>query len=502
MADVVILDCYTDEPSGYGVRPYVGTHQLHLSQALEASGTDHEYLTIDDLRYCRRGVLEGPETDTSTLHTTTNRDRALDIVRGARLIYIVMGCFVQYQYFSCDPPRAEEVFDFLKDTSAELILFYVLGTRDGVSPAFAKSRLGTLISTIEHGNAYRFVAEGRGSTPADDLTNPDYSLLARIGRVAPPLLAQLKSPVITEIETGTGCNTPTCRFCIESVRAPRIQYRAPEDIIAQVGCFYDAGVRHFRLGRQPNFFHYAWQDVTAMERLLEGIRTRCPAIRMLHIDNVNVVNVITPAGRRFAELIATYCTSGNVAPLGVESFDPEVRHATGIVGSTANVFQAIEVLNDIGARRGSDGLPVLLPGVNLIDGLPGETSTTHDLNLVNLRNILDRGLMTYRLFYREMTPAAGVSMSGHSTPVSPFLRRFEDVVRAYVMPMQDRVYPNGTVIDGDWESIQSRDGVIARTYGTCSIRVRVQTAVTPFATHSVRVTRNVGYRILDGEVAL
>jgi radical SAM superfamily enzyme with C-terminal helix-hairpin-helix motif len=48
---VVIFDCYTDEPSGYGVRPYLGTHQIHLSQALSHLGVDHVYLTIDDLRY-------------------------------------------------------------------------------------------------------------------------------------------------------------------------------------------------------------------------------------------------------------------------------------------------------------------------------------------------------------------------------------------------------------------------------------------------------------------
>ncbi len=59
---IVILDCYTDEPSGYGVRPYLGTHQIHLSQALAYRGLPHIYLTIDDLRYAS-GNGGGTEQD-------------------------------------------------------------------------------------------------------------------------------------------------------------------------------------------------------------------------------------------------------------------------------------------------------------------------------------------------------------------------------------------------------------------------------------------------------
>lgn len=47
----VILDCYTDEPSGYGARPYLGTHQIHLAQALSYKHEPFSYLTIDDLRF-------------------------------------------------------------------------------------------------------------------------------------------------------------------------------------------------------------------------------------------------------------------------------------------------------------------------------------------------------------------------------------------------------------------------------------------------------------------
>src|ERR1035437_1306779 len=367
----VILDCYTDEPSGYGVRPYLGTHQIHLSHALEAIGERHYYLTIDDLRVCNEESLtEGGNTNIATLNTTLNCSRALDILNGSHTIYIVMGCFVHYSYFSCMPPICEEVARYLKSNKSKKVLFYVMGTLDGISPDYAKSSLAPLIDLVEHGNTYRLVVEKRGSGSGVNLINPNYPLLDRISSIPPPLLAQLKDPIIAEIETGTGCNTPTCRFCIESARSPKVTYRKPVAIINQVRALYSVGVRHFRLGRQPNFFHYQYQDLKQMQQLLVGIREACPDIRTLHIDNVNIVNVPTPAGREIARMVAKYCSSGNVAPFGIESFDPVVRKATRIAGTADQVIAAIEIINEFGAGRGSNGIPILLPGVNIIHNLP------------------------------------------------------------------------------------------------------------------------------------
>ena len=42
-----ILDCYTDEPAGLGVPPYLGTYPRYIAGYLNE---DVHYLTIDDLR--------------------------------------------------------------------------------------------------------------------------------------------------------------------------------------------------------------------------------------------------------------------------------------------------------------------------------------------------------------------------------------------------------------------------------------------------------------------
>ena len=42
-----ILDCYTDEPAGLGVPPYLGTYPRYIAGYLNE---DVNYITIDDLR--------------------------------------------------------------------------------------------------------------------------------------------------------------------------------------------------------------------------------------------------------------------------------------------------------------------------------------------------------------------------------------------------------------------------------------------------------------------
>jgi len=45
-----ILDCYTDEASGLGVPPYLGTYPRYLFGYLKKKGLEPNYITVDDLR--------------------------------------------------------------------------------------------------------------------------------------------------------------------------------------------------------------------------------------------------------------------------------------------------------------------------------------------------------------------------------------------------------------------------------------------------------------------
>lgn len=343
--NTVILDCYTDEPSGYGVRPYLGTHQIHLAQALSYKKESFSYLTIDDLRY-NNGEKEEKNTNIRILNKTKNAPNAIEIVNNADIIYIIMGCFVDYKYFSCEPPTSDEVYQFLKHAKAKKVLFYVLGVNDNICEDYKQSDLSKIIDKVCIGNTYRFILE---NNPVDNYLLPNYDLLDKISSEPVNIIEQLSHPVLAEIETGTGCNTPTCSYCIEAKRHIRPSYREPNSIIKQITTLYKAGIKHFRLGRQPNFFHYQYNSVQKLNELLSQIRHFCPDLQTLHIDNVNMNSVVETHGKDFVKLIVKYCTEGNVAPFGIESFDDEVRTKTHIYGKADKIIKAIEIINEFGA---------------------------------------------------------------------------------------------------------------------------------------------------------
>lgn len=492
---IVILDCYTDEPSGYGVRPYLGTHQIHLAQALSYKNESYSYLTIDDLRFAS-GERETTNTNVRILNKTRNAADAINILNNAETIYIIMGCFVEYKYFSCEPPTMSETYKFLKDTKSKKILFYVLGIEDNICERYRSSELSKIIDMVCIGNTYRFVLEDNNS---NNFLLPNYDLLDRISDQPIQIIEQLNYPILAEIETGTGCNTPTCSYCIEAKRHIRPTYRNPDSIIKQINSLYKNGVRHFRLGRQPNFFHYQYNSIEKLRELLFGIREIAPDIKTLHIDNVNMNSVVEPHGREFVKLIVKYCSDGNVAPFGIESFDDNVRKSTRIFGSSDKVIKAIEIINEYGAEAGANGFPKFLPGINLMHGLPGQTKDTHYINMKFLDEIYQKKLCTHRLFYRYITPAEGTICLEDNEDMDYYNKCKEEIERSFVIPMQNRVYPAGRILRGFREVIYEDGDSILRTLGTCSIKVVIENKrLIPYELYNVQILGSSKQKLLDG----
>lgn len=180
-------------------------------------------------------------------------------------------------------------------------------------------------------------------------------------------------------------------------------FRDLEDILDEVRQLYAAGVRNVRLGQQTCFFSTWNRDVAQIERLLAGIRAVCPALDVLHIDNADPLAVASPAGARIAGLILEHCSEGNCAPMGMESFDPAVIEANALTCTPQIPRRAIDNINDVGNQRGPAGLPALLPGINIIYGLPGETHRTHLANLQGLDELMTAGVLCHRTNVASLT---------------------------------------------------------------------------------------------------
>jgi len=122
----------------------------------------------------------------------------------------------------------------------------------------------------------------------------------------------------------------------------------------------------------------------------------------LHIDNVNPNSVIADKDEKITKAIVKYCTEGNVAAFGIESFDPIVVRENLLNTASQVAFKAIKIINKHGQKRGPNGMPAYLPGINIIFGLMGETKNTHIENIKALKKILDEKLMLRRINIRQV----------------------------------------------------------------------------------------------------
>ena len=74
--------------------------------------------------------------------------------------------------------------------------------------------------------------------------------------------------------------------------------------------------------------------------------------------------------------------------MGIETFDPEVIK-TNLLNSPVPIsFKAVEMVNKYGSERGRNGMPKFLPGINILFGLEGESSKTHDHNMKCLKKMM------------------------------------------------------------------------------------------------------------------
>ena len=139
-------------------------------------------------------------------------------------------------------------------------------------------------------------------------------------------------------------------------------------------------------------------------------------------------------------------------------------------------MRAINNINDAGARVGPRGLPVLLPGLNLIYGLPGETHRTHHENLRWLVRILGDGYSCHRINVRQALAYPGTPFAaGYGAQEPPSAEHFDtwkaDISYVFDQPMKQRVYPAGRKVDGLHSFFVTTRGTWHRRLGSYSIQV-------------------------------
>ena len=439
-ADAYILDGYVDEPACLGVPPYISPYIRTVAGVLTSHGFKVRYLTIDQLR---------------------NDPHHISRMNAAGLLVMIAGVTVPGKYLGGTPAtlnEIEQVGHMLRDPKKTIggpIGF-------GYSPEGGQRAVRQVISGFD------VLLAGEPAVALDNWLNGcdavgtlDYSRTDPWSLAGSGIIEQHPDYpyVMCELETARGCShgiSGGCSFCTEPFYGSP-NYRSIDGISTEVGALYIHGARHFRVGRQPDILaygagagEYPAPRPDLIENLFASIRAAAPGLKTLHIDNTNPATIAKHEqdSREALRAIIRHHTSGDVAAFGMETADPEVVTANNLKARADEVFHAIRIVNEEGGQR-NDGIPELLPGLNFVCGLAGETEKTYDLNEEFLVRVRDAGLLVRRVNIRQVMPFEGTPVYTNNT-LGKYDRRFrvfkEFVRQNFDLPMLRRVYPIGTVL--------------------------------------------------------
>ncbi|MHC1635847.1 MAG: radical SAM protein [Candidatus Methanospirareceae archaeon] len=482
---VVILDGYVDEPTCLGVPPYISPYVRYVAGAIRRKISKADsllYFTIDQVRGARE---------------------IIEVLSEADLLVVICGTTVPGRYLEGMPASPFELRRLLKGLKkpfkvlagpAAVYGFGLGGGKVAISEGFED-----VFDMIVRGDAEVVIErlleenmkERRVST---DERRRDAGELREYAALGAYIVKQHPNfPfVIAEIETYRGCPraiTGGCSFCTEPKKGLP-EFRPVEDVVYEVEKLYEVGVRYFRLGAQPCLFSYMARGVgekefpvpnpEAIERLYRGIRGVAPELRTLHMDNANpgVIARYPEESRRIAKIIVRYNTPGDVAAMGIESADMEVIKRNNLKATPEDSLKAISIINEVGRKVGYNGLPQLLPGINFVFGLLGETEETYKRDYEFLKGLLERGLLVRRINLRQVMVFKGTRMSEVGNRImnkhKRIFKRFKGVVREEIdREMIRRVVPVGTVLRGVLTEKREGKTTFARQLGSYPLLVGI-----------------------------
>lgn len=459
MLKVSILDGYVDEPTCLGVPPYISPYPRYIAGAVlnHDKSSKINYITIDQLR----------------------KDKSfLEILSKSDLIIVIAGMAVPGRYLSGFPASPNELLSILGNLSTPLKIlcgpaarygFGISGGKKTIETDFVKDVVdlilkgdGEIVISKLLKNKFDFEKIDSSECRKNASTIRDFAIKgANIVKQHP----FFPNYLICEIETYRGCPRSIvggCSFCSEPSKGLP-DFRPIEDVIDEIEALYKNGVRHFRIGNQPCIFSYMAKGAgenefpkpvpDILEKLFKGIRTVAPDLKTLHIDNANpgIIARYPEESKAIAKTIIKYHTSGDVAALGIESVDPIVIKRNNLKASSEEAFSAIKLLNEVGSKKGINGMPELLPGLNFVFGLDGETKNTFELNYEFLKKILDQNLLLRRINLRQIIPIPGTKMYNIGTKIISKnkyeFHRFKRKVKTEIeQKMLKNLLPQGTVL--------------------------------------------------------
>jgi radical SAM superfamily enzyme with C-terminal helix-hairpin-helix motif len=470
---IALIDGYIDDPAALGVPPYISPMIRSIAGAALDAGADRvEYISIDMIRKHRKlpdaavsVVLSGNTVPGKYLRTMPMSLKELsEITPKLKGWKMISG--------SAADSKEAEAFDFIikKDPAASLY--------DGISG----KEVGERYRTLEEWNRWMMLG-------ADIVTQHQ----------------DFPEPLMAEIESYRGCHrykSGGCSYCIEPLKGKPLM-RSTEDILAEARRLRDLGVKNIRIGGQTCIVSFGSEDESetprpnpeAVRTLFEGLHSM--GFDTIHVDNANpaVISTYPEESEEILRILADNCTDGNVLALGMESADPFVVTENNLNSTSEQVMDAVRLINMVGSERGDRGMPKLLPGINIICGLDGETKDTYRMDMEILERMKEEGLMIRRINIRQVLPVR------RPFEVKVDQRRFkkfkEDVRENIDQVMLQRIVPYGTILKDVYMELNDGNTTFGRQIGSYPLLVGVPYKVDTEEFHDVFVT-DWGFRSITG----
>ena len=446
---ITILDGYIDEPSRLGVPPFISPYARYLFGAVKAAGHEPEYMTIDHYRQGSRPAGE--------------------------LLFMISGALVPGKYLRTMPMSTNELAGILAESQVETFVWH--SSRPENTPPDA--------THLWDCDPDAYLYDLLTGSPSKRRRMPeewaDWPVLGAgmIEHHHDPI-----SSLIAELDMSYGCAhyiTGGCSFCTEPLFG-KPAFRAEQSIIAEIKALIKAGCTNFRLGGQSCIISYKAEgigetdrprpNVMALKKLFKGI-SQLPGITVLHTDNADpaIIASYPDDSEKILQIIANTCTSGNLLSLGIETADPEVAEINNLNSGADDVMAAIRIINKVGRAEGLTGLPILLPGLNFLAGLEGETKESFELNSQFLKKILSEDLLLRRINIRQVAP---VRRSFQPTRLKKEFINFKKFVREEIdTPMLKKLIPAGTLLKDLLTEVKIGKIMFARQIGTYPILVGI-----------------------------
>ena len=441
-ASWLIIDGYEDEPAAFGVPPYVGFHIRYICGVLEQRGIPYEYCAID----------------THRINPASLKNR--------KGIVVLAGAVVPGKYLRGTPISLRETKKIVSDTPEETpILCGGWAIRGWKQQGWSPLRRNLFLALQDTDATLEYFLSN-SEWKHKRRTAEEWTAWAHAGARSKAVTKNpdLEGPLTYEVEVYQGCVRfkRGCKFCIEPKKGVPI-WRSPEDIIHEVSIAHDMGVKHVRLGGMTDTYTYMAEGVVDMEyprpnpepiaKLLHGLRED-ERLEILHTDNGNpsIIAEHLEESEQITKTLVETLSDGAVLSFGLESADPNVHEANWLNCDSAQLKSAISLINKYGNSRGERGLPKLLPGLNFIAGLRGETSETYQINLRLLEELKSEGHMIRRINIRQ------VEGKGFQEIDDADFKDFKTTVRDdFDGPLLEEMLPTGTILkDIWWESHEGR----------------------------------------------